>query len=132
METSSVSGEIDKDVLLNVPVMLTVEVGRTRMTLAELLDTREGSIIELDRLIDQPLDILVNDARVAEGVVVMSDDKFGIQITDVVSPGDRASQFAADTSDGAAGDPAAGDPASGDPAAGGPAAADDPAPEPGD
>lgn len=89
MDTDRVVEEIDQDVLLNVPVMLTVEVGRTRMTLAELLDTREGSIVELDRLIDQPLDILVNDSRIAEGVVVMSDDKFGIQITDVVSTRDR-------------------------------------------
>jgi len=89
VDTDRVVEEIDQDVLLNVPVMLTVEVGRTRMTLAELLDTREGSIVELDRLIDQPLDILVNDSRIAEGVVVMSDDKFGIQITDVVSTRDR-------------------------------------------
>jgi len=93
LHSDNISGEIDKDVLLNVPVMLTVEVGRTKMTLAELLETREGSIVELDRLIDQPLDILVNDSRIAEGVVVMSDDKFGIQITDVVSASDRASKL---------------------------------------
>ena len=104
-EAQTPEGDIDKDVLLNVPVTLTVEVGRTRMTLAELLETREGSIIELDRLVDQPLDILVNDSRVAEGVVVMENDQFGIQITDVVSARDRASQLAVDPDAAADGAP---------------------------
>lgn len=91
MSTEAIQGQTESaaagipglDILMNVPIALTVEVGRTRMTLSQLLETREGSIVELDRLIEQPLDILVNDSRVAQGVVVMTDDQFGVQITEV-------------------------------------------------
>ena len=84
------SKEMNLDTLLKVPVSLSIEVGRTRMLLSDLLATREGSVIELERLLDEPLDILVNGALIAHGVVVLANDRFGIQITDIVSRQDRA------------------------------------------
>ena len=60
------------------------------MSISELLETREGSVIELERLLDEPLDILVNGTLIAHGVVVLANDRFGIQITDIVSPQERA------------------------------------------
>lgn len=82
--------DINLDTLLKVPVSLSIEVGRTRMTISELMETREGSVIELERLLEEPLDILVNGSLIAHGVVVLANDRFGIQITDIVSPQDRA------------------------------------------
>lgn len=82
--------DINLDTLLKVPVSLSIEVGRTKMTISELMETREGSVIELERLLEEPLDILVNGSLIAHGVVVLANDRFGIQITDIVSPQDRA------------------------------------------
>jgi flagellar motor switch protein FliN/FliY len=82
--------DVNLETLLKVPVSLSIEVGRTRMTISELMETREGSVIELERLLDEPLDILVNGSLIAHGVVVLANDRFGIQITDIVSPQDRA------------------------------------------
>lgn len=89
--------EVNLDVLLDVPVTLSVEVGRTELTLGELLDTGEGSVLKLSRLVDEPLDILVNNAPIAQGVVVMQDNKFGIQITDIISPQERALNLGEDS-----------------------------------
>lgn len=86
---SRISSDISLDTLLKVPVSLSIEVGRTRMTINEFLETREGSVIELERLMDEPLDILVNGALIAHGVVILANERFGIQITDIVSPHDR-------------------------------------------
>lgn len=84
------NNDVNLDTLLKVPVSLSIEVGRTHMTISELMETREGSVIELERLLEEPLDILVNGALIAHGVVVLANDRFGIQITDIVSPQDRA------------------------------------------
>lgn len=81
--------DVNLDTLLQVPVMLSIEVGRTKMTINEIMNMREGSVIELERLLDEPLDILVNGALIAHGVVVLANDRFGIQITDIISPQDR-------------------------------------------
>lgn len=81
--------DVNLDTLLKVPVMLSIEVGRTKMTINEIMNMREGSVIELERLLDEPLDILVNGALIAHGVVVLANDRFGIQITDIISPQDR-------------------------------------------
>ena len=87
----SLSGkDVNIDALLKVPVSLSIEVGRTKMTLTELLNTQEGSIIELERLLDEPLDIRVNGALIAHGVVVLADERFGLQITDIISLEERA------------------------------------------
>ena len=84
------NNDVNLDTLLKVPVSLSIEVGRTKMTISELMETREGSVIELERLLEEPLDILVNGSLIAHGVVVLANDRFGIQITDIVSPQDRA------------------------------------------
>lgn len=84
------NNDVNLDTLMKVPVQLSIEVGRTRMSISELLETREGSVIELERLLDEPLDILVNGTLIAHGVVVLANDRFGIQITDIVSPQERA------------------------------------------
>lgn len=81
--------DVNFDTLLKVPVSLSIEVGRTKMTINDLLATREGTVIELDRLMDEPLDILVNGSLIAHGVVVLANDRFGIQITDIVSRQER-------------------------------------------
>lgn len=81
--------DVNLDTLLKVPVSLSIEVGRTKMTINEIMNMREGSVIELERLLDEPLDILVNGALIAHGVVVLANDRFGIQITDIISPQDR-------------------------------------------
>ncbi len=87
----SISGkDVNIDALLKVPVSLAIEVGRTRMSMSELLNTSEGSVIELDRHLDEPLDILVNGALIAHGIVVLANEKFGLQITDIVSLEERA------------------------------------------
>lgn len=86
-----VSGkDVNIDTLLKVPVSLSIEVGRTQIPLNELLNTQEGSVIELERLLDDPLDILVNGALIAHGVVVLANERFGIQITDIISLQERA------------------------------------------
>lgn len=84
------NNDVNLDTLLKVPVSLSIEVGRTKMTISELMETREGSVIELERLLEEPLDILINGSLIAHGVVVLANDRFGIQITDIVSPQDRA------------------------------------------
>ena len=89
-EQDTGSNSVNLETLLKVPVNLSIEVGRTQMALNELLETREGTVIELERLLDEPLDILVNGSLVAHGVVVLANDRFGIQITDIVSLQERA------------------------------------------
>jgi len=87
----SISGkDVNIDALLKVPVSLAIEVGRTKLNLNELLGTREGTVIELDRHLDEPLDILVNGALIAHGIVVLANEKFGLQITDIISLEERA------------------------------------------
>jgi flagellar motor switch protein FliN/FliY len=77
------------DMILDVPVSLSLEVGRTNMSVGELLQLSQGSVVELDRLAGEPLDVLVNGTLVAHGEIVVVNDKFGIRLTDVVSPAER-------------------------------------------
>jgi flagellar motor switch protein FliN/FliY len=77
------------DRLLDVPLNMDVELGRTRMTIQDLLALGPGSIIELDKVAGAPLDILVNDRLLARGEAVVVNDKFGVRITDIVSPQER-------------------------------------------
>jgi len=87
----TVSGQdVNIEALLKVPVSLAIEVGRTQMSINELLETQEGSVIELERLLEEPLDILVNGALIAHGVVVLANNRFGLQITDIISLEERA------------------------------------------
>lgn len=73
------------ELLLDVSMRVTVELGRTRMQLSQILELQNGSVVELDRLAGDPVDIIVNDRMVARGEVVIVDDKFGVRITEMVS-----------------------------------------------
>lgn len=77
------------EVIMDVPVTLGVELGRTRITVKELLKTTQGSVIELDGLAGEPMDISINNHLIAKGEVVVIGDKYGIRITEIVSPSDR-------------------------------------------
>ncbi|SFR50062.1 flagellar motor switch protein FliN/FliY [Marinobacter daqiaonensis] len=81
--------EPDLDVILDIPVTISMEVGNTQIPIRNLLQLNQGSVIELDRLAGEPLDVLVNGTLIAHGEVVMVNEKFGIRLTDVISPGER-------------------------------------------
>lgn len=85
----SVSGAPDMDVILDIPVRISMEVGNTQITIRNLLQLNQGSVIELDRLAGEPLDVLVNGTLIAHGEVVVVNEKFGIRMTDVISPSER-------------------------------------------
>jgi flagellar motor switch protein FliN len=75
--------------LLDLPLQLSVEVGRTEILIKELLEMQEGSVVELNKLAGEPLDVYVNSRLVARGEAVLVNEKFGIRLTDVVSPAER-------------------------------------------
>jgi flagellar motor switch protein FliN/FliY len=77
------------DLLLDIPLEVTVELGRTKLTLRELLGLTGGSVVELAKLAGEPLDVLVNGTLVAHGEVVVVNDKFGIRLTDIITPSER-------------------------------------------
>lgn len=79
----------DLDVILDIPVSISMEVGRTSISIRNLLQLNQGSVIELDRLAGEPLDVLVNGTLIAHGEVVVVNEKFGIRMTDVISPAER-------------------------------------------
>lgn len=83
------TGDVDLDVILKVPVTLTLEVGRTRLPIRSLLQLNQGSVVELERAAGEPLDVHVNGTLVAHGEVVLINEKFGIRLVDVISPADR-------------------------------------------
>jgi flagellar motor switch protein FliN/FliY len=82
-------GDVNLDVILDVPVTLSLEVGRTRLPIRSLLQLNQGSVVELERAAGEPLDVFVNGTLVAHGEVVVVNDKFGIRLIDVVSPAER-------------------------------------------
>lgn len=84
-EKTDKSINYDFDLILNVPVNISVEIGRTKITIQRLLQLNQGSVIELDRLAGEPLDIRVNGTLVAHGEAVVINDKFGIRLTDVIN-----------------------------------------------
>lgn len=79
----------DIDLILDIPVKLTVELGRTKMTIKELLRLSQGSVVALDGLAGEPLDILINGYLIAQGEVVVVADKYGVRITDIITPSER-------------------------------------------
>ena len=79
----------DIDMILDIPVQLTVELGRTKIPIRHILQLAQGSVIELDGLAGEPMDVLVNGCLIAQGEVVVVNDKFGIRLTDVVTPSER-------------------------------------------
>lgn len=82
-------GELNLDVLLDVPVTLQLEVGRARVPIRNLLQLNQGSVVELERGAGEPLDVFVNGTLIAHGEVVVVNDRFGVRLTDVVSPSER-------------------------------------------
>jgi flagellar motor switch protein FliN/FliY len=91
---SASSEELNLDVILDVPVTLSMEFGRTQISIRNLLKLNQGSIVELDRLAGEPLDILVNGTLVAHGEVVVVNEKFGIRLTDIISLSERVKRLA--------------------------------------
>lgn len=79
----------DIDLILDIPVQLTVELGRTRVPIKQVLSMAQGSVIELDGLAGEPMDLMVNGCLIAQGEVVVVNEKFGIRITDIVTPAER-------------------------------------------
>jgi flagellar motor switch protein FliN/FliY len=83
------AGRQDIDMILDIPVQLTVELGRTRIPIKHILQLAQGSVVELDALAGEPMDVLVNGCLIAQGEVVVVNDKFGIRLTDIVTPSER-------------------------------------------
>ena len=77
------------DLILDIPVSLNVELGRTKLAIRNLLQLAQGSVVELDGLAGEPMDVLVNGTLIAQGEVVVVNDKFGIRLTDIISPAER-------------------------------------------
>ena len=85
--------EVNLDVILDIPVTLSVEIGRTRQTIRNLLQLNQGSVVELDRLAGEPMDVLVNGTLIAHGEIVVVNEKFGIRLTDVISAAERVKKL---------------------------------------
>ncbi|MDD3676131.1 MAG: flagellar motor switch protein FliN [Thauera propionica] len=79
----------DFDMILDIPVQITVELGRTKLSIRNLLQLAHGSVVELEGLAGEPMDVLVNGTLIAQGEVVVVNDKFGIRLTDIISPAER-------------------------------------------
>lgn len=80
---------LDLDFILDIPLSLTVEVGRSKLMIQELLQLGQGSVIELNKLMGEPFEVLVNDKLVARGEIVVVNDRFGVRLTDIISPAER-------------------------------------------
>lgn len=88
-DSAPVGEEVNLDVILDIPVTIAMEIGRTTISIRNLLQLNQGSVVELDRLAGEPMDVLVNGTLVAHGEVVVVNDKFGIRLTDVISASER-------------------------------------------
>lgn len=84
-----VSGEENLEVILDIPVTISMEIGRSKISIRNLLQLNQGSVVELDRLAGEPMDVLVNGTLIAHGEVVVVNEKFGIRLTDVISAQER-------------------------------------------
>jgi flagellar motor switch protein FliN/FliY len=81
------------ELLMDVPLDVSVELGRTRMSIQDLLNLSPGSVVELDKVAGEPLDVLINNRLIARGEAVVVNDKFGVRITDIVSPSERIARL---------------------------------------
>jgi flagellar motor switch protein FliN/FliY len=91
--TNGTGGQRDMDFLLDVPLEITVELGRTRMLIKDLLQLGQGSVVELQKIAGEPMEVLVNNKLVARGEVVVVNEKFGVRLTDIISPTERIQQL---------------------------------------
>ncbi len=87
--TSAIDGDVNLDMILDIPVDISMEIGRTKISIRNLLQLTQGSVVELDRLAGEPLDVMVNGTLIAHGEVVVVNEKFGIRLTDVISASER-------------------------------------------
>lgn len=89
------SGQKDRNLnlILDIPLKVTVELGRTKMPVSELLNLTQGSVIELSKLAGEPMEVYVNDKLIARGEAVVINEKFGVRLTDVISPAERVEQL---------------------------------------
>jgi len=88
-KAESTSTRNDIDMILDIPVQMTVELGRTKIAIRNLLQLAQGSVVELDGMAGEPMDVLVNGCLIAQGEVVVVNDKFGIRLTDIITPSER-------------------------------------------
>lgn len=91
--TQLVNTDTNLDVILDIPVTLSMEIGRTELPINSLLQLNQGSVVELDRLAGEPMDVLINGTLIAHGEVVVVNEKFGIRLTDVISPAERVKKL---------------------------------------
>jgi flagellar motor switch protein FliN len=89
----SIGGTVNMDAILDVPVTISMEIGRTRINIRNLLQLNQGSVVELDRLAGEPMDVLVNGTLIAQGEVVVVNEKFGLRLTDIISPSERVKRL---------------------------------------
>jgi len=87
--TGGIAAGNDINMILDIPVQLTVELGRTRIPIKNILQLAQGSVVELEAMAGEPMDVLVNGYLIAQGEVVVVNDKFGIRLTDIVTPSER-------------------------------------------
>lgn len=87
--TGGAHAQHDIDMILDIPVQLTVELGRTKIPIRHILQLAQGSVVELDGLAGEPMDVLVNGCLIAQGEVVVVNEKFGIRLTDIITPSER-------------------------------------------
>jgi flagellar motor switch protein FliN/FliY len=93
-DTTENDGPANIDLILDIPLSVTVELGRSKMLINDLLQLGQGSVIELTKLVGDPLEVLVNDKLVARGEVVVVNEKFGVRLTDIVTPMERVKSLA--------------------------------------
>ncbi len=93
-DSAGISDEdVNLNVIMDIPVDLSMEIGRTKISIRNLLQLNQGSIVELDRLAGEPLDVMVNGTLIAHGEVVVVNERFGIRLTDVISPAERVKKL---------------------------------------
>ncbi|MES9990306.1 MAG: flagellar motor switch protein FliN [Candidatus Thiodiazotropha sp.] len=92
-DESAVNEAVNMDAILDVPVTISMEIGRTKINIRNLLQLNQGSVVELDRLAGEPMDVLVNGTLIAQGEVVVVNEKFGLRLTDIISPSERVKRL---------------------------------------
>jgi flagellar motor switch protein FliN/FliY len=91
--SSSGGEDVNLDVILDIPVTIAMEIGNTKINIRNLLQLNQGSVVELDRMAGEPLDVMVNGTLIAHGEVVVVNEKFGIRLTDIISPAERVKKL---------------------------------------
>lgn len=89
----SAQGDRNLNLILDIPLKVSVELGRTKMPVSELLNLTQGSVIELNKLAGEPMEVYVNDKLIARGEAVVVNEKFGVRLTDIISPAERVEQL---------------------------------------